>query len=342
MKTIILLIVSSLLLSLVYGTGQIDIAYSPYTISQPGSYIVVKNLTVGPDLNCITINTSDVSIDLNGHTLYGAGTTTGSTGNGVALAGFYDNIAVFNGITRDFFECGVNLGYYFSANDLIYNIHSFNNNYVGILLSSGIVRDCVLSGNYRGIIVDANGVVKNNTVTNNSDYGIAVSAGSSVIDNSLYYNGTYGIIVEGTCTLTGNSIVSNGSDGISASYYGSTITGNSLYNNSGNGITSAPGCTIKDNVLVANAQDGIVVASNCQVTGNTISGHLNSTYGRGINVQGTGTRIDSNHIANNRIGINFSSNKNWYGRNTFSSDSGGNTSGTPPADPGSPYTNQSY
>ena len=28
------------------GDGQIDIAYLPYTISEPGSYIVVKDLTL--------------------------------------------------------------------------------------------------------------------------------------------------------------------------------------------------------------------------------------------------------------------------------------------------------
>ncbi|MCX7918675.1 MAG: hypothetical protein N3A72_03500, partial [bacterium] len=46
-----------------YAAGLIDISYSPYTISKPGSYIVVADLYTPQNLNCITVATSDVTID---------------------------------------------------------------------------------------------------------------------------------------------------------------------------------------------------------------------------------------------------------------------------------------
>jgi len=80
MKTFSLLCFYLILAGFVFAAGQIDIAYSPYTITQPGSYIVVNDLTTAPNLDCIDITTSNVTLDLNGHTLYGAGSTTGSSG----------------------------------------------------------------------------------------------------------------------------------------------------------------------------------------------------------------------------------------------------------------------
>lgn len=71
----------------VFAAGQIDIAYSPYTITNPGSYIVVKDLTTAQNLDCIDIITPNVTLDLNGHSLYGSGSSAGSssssTGSGI-------------------------------------------------------------------------------------------------------------------------------------------------------------------------------------------------------------------------------------------------------------------
>ena len=92
-----LLLLSIILTGSVGAVGQIDIAYSPYTISQPGSYIVVKDLKVGPDMRCILIDTSNVTLDLNGHTLYGGGTTAGTFGTGIVIANQHNSISIKNG-----------------------------------------------------------------------------------------------------------------------------------------------------------------------------------------------------------------------------------------------------
>lgn len=82
MKQFLVSLIGVMLLgSLVSAAGLIDIAYSPYTISNAESYIVVSNLTTLTNQIAILILYSNVTLDLNGHTLYGAG-TAGTTGNG--------------------------------------------------------------------------------------------------------------------------------------------------------------------------------------------------------------------------------------------------------------------
>ena len=108
----------------------------------------------------------------------------------------------------------------------------------------------------------------------------------------------------------------------------------------GNGIYVVYYNQVKNNVITFNKEDGIYADSGNQIVDNNIVNNSNETYGRGIYVNSSGNRIDSNHIVSNRIGIYFADSGNWYGRNTFKYNSGGNTSGSAPADPGSPYTNQ--
>jgi len=49
----------------------------PFTISAPGSYYVTTNLTPGADQNGIVVAADNVTIDLNGFTLFGGGGSSG-------------------------------------------------------------------------------------------------------------------------------------------------------------------------------------------------------------------------------------------------------------------------
>ncbi len=84
--------------------GQIDIATLPFTISEPGSYVVVADLRMGtPDVSGIVIlGTNDVTLDLNGHTLAGAGQDAGTYGSGIFVSGYAENIVIRNGTIREF------------------------------------------------------------------------------------------------------------------------------------------------------------------------------------------------------------------------------------------------
>lgn len=163
-----------LLVSLIYADGQIDIAYSNYTISQPGSYVVVCDLTTGQNFNCITINTSNVTIDLNGHTLYGAGTTVGSFVTGIYTGLGRDNITITNGIVRDFHGHGI---YLQGRNIRVCNVKAVRNKYYGIYVGN-------------------NATIKDNIAEGNGDTGIYTGIGCTVTGNSAYINGWDGIFAD--------------------------------------------------------------------------------------------------------------------------------------------------
>lgn len=296
MKFNIVILLYVVLLSSAFTTGLIDISYSPYTISQPGSYIVVCDLTTGQNLHCITIETSFVTIDLNGHTLYGAGTAVGSSGCGIYGGSSNGNIIVMNGTICNFRASAIYFPYSDSYNNQVTKIRAYRN-------STGISP-----GSYS--------TIWDNTVYGNNIYGIYAGSGSTIIDNSVSSNGNCGIYT----------------------YYGCIITNNTAYQNRVSGIEGGVGSTISGNNVYGNNGDGILVSSDCQVIGNTISNHWDGTYGRGIRVYSSRNRIDSNHIVNNRVGIQFEYSTNWYGRNSFSGNSF-DTSGSAPVAPGIPYTN---
>ncbi|MDI6782931.1 MAG: right-handed parallel beta-helix repeat-containing protein [bacterium] len=302
------------------GEGVIDIAYSPYTISQSGSYIVVKDLTTPIDTNCITINASNVTIDLNGHTLYGAGTAVGASGKGIVAGSAQHNITVTNGVIRDFRTRGIEL---FGKNCQVSKVKAVSNRTAGIYISGdgGIVSGSVAEGNHStGISVGDGSVVTGNVAVNNGWSGISAPYGCTVTGNSGYNNGGDGIAVLGNCVVTNNSVARN------ARY----------------GIFAMDGCTVTGNSINNNGQNGIYLSSKNYIAGNTIADNTSATYGRGLWVDSTRNRIDSNHIVNNRIGIQFNFATNWYGRNTFSGNAAGNTTGDVPVDPAAAYVNQSF
>jgi hypothetical protein len=101
-------IAATLLLLSAVGRTQTTINSVPYTISAPGSYILgADSQTAGAG---IKIEADDVTLDLNGHSLYGG---SDSVFPGTAIySNDHRNITVKNGKIRDF-EVGVGL-YQFS------------------------------------------------------------------------------------------------------------------------------------------------------------------------------------------------------------------------------------
>jgi parallel beta-helix repeat protein len=255
----------------VFAAGLIDISYSPYTISQSGSYIVVADLHTPQNVNCITIATSDVTIDLNGHTLYGAGTTAGSTGCGIYASSSNNNIAVKNGVVRDFRDAGL---YLEGLNSQVIQIRAYANRLYGIY-------------------VNRDGTVTGNSVCSNNEYGIYAFLCCTVTGNSAYQNGTYGISASVSCTVTGNSAYQNGDTGITTSA-GCVVTNNSAYENSGRGIATGNSTNVTGNSVYHNSQHGILTGESCTVIGNSAENNL----GDGINA-GSGSTVKDNTVRNN-------------------------------------------
>jgi hypothetical protein len=152
----------------------------PYKITQPGSYKLSGNLVVAASsTDGIDITASNVSIDLNGFTISGPVTCTGS-GSSISCVGnggvgvedglFINNVAVRNGSVVGFTD--------------------------GILLSGGfnnIVEEVQASGNLFVGLAVGNGLARRNTASANGQIGIDATDSTTVIENVANLNGRYGL-----------------------------------------------------------------------------------------------------------------------------------------------------
>src|SRR5262245_27026326 len=89
--------------------GVTDFVISPatgFSISTSGSYHLAGNATMSGNVEGITINAENVTIDLGGHTI------TGGPGNGVSgiTGAAATSVTVFNGNVRQFGVWGIQLG----------------------------------------------------------------------------------------------------------------------------------------------------------------------------------------------------------------------------------------
>src|SRR5262245_11395448 len=116
------------------------ISSAPFTISQPGSYYLTRNITVSSG-NAITIATNGVTLDLNGFTIR---STAGSATNAaILLNSGLRNVAIANG----FIESGV------TNNGGVYNGRGFSSGitYTGspparVSVSGVSVSGCLIYG----------------------------------------------------------------------------------------------------------------------------------------------------------------------------------------------------
>jgi hypothetical protein len=170
------------------------------TINQSGSYWVTNNITttannVQPDLfnglGCIVITTSDVSLDLGGHTIFGppGGRINGIGVNGIDGTSFdLSLISVSNGVVTGF-RNGVIL---FGIGHVVEYIRVKNCFDVGILVNLVFEQ----GGGHR---------IVGNTTIGNTD-GIMVGCPSVVLENVSFGNSGLQIAPEAPgCTLSNNA-----------------------------------------------------------------------------------------------------------------------------------------
>ena len=177
-------------------------------ITQPGSYRLTGDLTLSVANEAIEINAPDVTLDLNGFTITGAGAGTGSN-DGIQIKNVaeMENVEVRNGTVREFGRHGVFTGLSPRGMRAV-GIRALGNGSGGIQLEAHgtLVRDCTVAGNggigIRGI--EATLIV--NTVFENTSWGLLINNagyGSNVVfDNN---GGNQNVQVQGTgVQLTGN------------------------------------------------------------------------------------------------------------------------------------------
>ncbi len=191
------------------------------TLSEPGSYVVVQNLTAAGD--CLVIAADFVTIDLAGFTLTG----DGATGEGITdRSAGHVGVVVRNGAVTEF-GFGVRIA---SGSRLtIEGVRAVNNNVHGMSIGmNSIVRGNIVSGNGSiGISADTGSIVTGNIASDNGDDGIAVESGSTVSGNTSTNNTVFGIDV--VCP--------------------SNVIGNTLQGNNGADLSDPTGCNLADNLF---------------------------------------------------------------------------------------------
>lgn len=157
-----------------------DTSGYPVTISDPGSYRLTGNLTTA-DLNqtLIDVNADHVTIDLNGFTLSGPVTCSGtlptcsdSAANGRGIdANFHDYIYVHNGSIKGMGGEGIVAG----ASARLERMTVAENSRDGVFVGSGAVihRVSVRANRFDGIEQNGTSYVMDSVILNNGARGIA-------------------------------------------------------------------------------------------------------------------------------------------------------------------------
>jgi parallel beta-helix repeat protein len=257
------------------------------TISAPGDYFLAGDCFGAG----ITITASDVTLDLNGHTMTGL-----ESGVGVLVddsAGAIAHVAITGPGTITIYRIGVQLGSGGAgvSDSSVSGLTANHNDFDGILLLGA-------SGN----------TVADNTASHNSAFGISLgrASGNTVADNTATNN-----IAGGIAVFPGAS--------------GNTIDDNTATNNISDGIvlfTAATGNTVDDNTTNTNGDVGIFLfgASGNTVADNTAS--HNGNVGIFLFGGGTGNTIDDNTALGNAVFDLFDGNvpgcdSNTWTDNTF-------------------------
>jgi parallel beta-helix repeat protein len=229
----------------------------PIVIDHAGSYVLTDNLVVSdPDLNAIEIVVNDVTLDLNGHTIHGPGTS--GSGNGIRAVNRY-SITIRNGRVWGFGAQGVSV--YAdpgnpsekSAGHMVMDIQALNNRYGGILISAGTVSNCVANSNSMGGIWAYDTALIHCTANKNTGTAGIEIVNSSASNCTVNGNTGHGITAFYS-TIDNMTANGNGSAGIYASY--SSVANCTVLQNSGAGIF-AEKSRIENNLVSQNKYYGL-------------------------------------------------------------------------------------
>ena len=239
---------------------------APIVISESGSYYLAEDIRGFGGAAGIQITAPNVTLDLNGSTIYGNLEVLSL--DGVRLEPAADGAAVRNGRIQDFGGNGIGTDASGAEETTVENVVVSNNglggNGFGVWLTiRARVRNCKALENVRGgIRVGRTSMVSGCLAVQNGSTGIFADDSSVIADCNAYQNDGGGISTITGAIVRNSSAALNGEEGISV--FAGTVTGCNARENTEEGIL-APGSLIH----------------GCTSTGNT-----------GVNFSG-GTLVDN-------------------------------------------------
>jgi len=304
--------------------GQVDIATLPYTISDPGSYIVVADLNLGdPDQNGIEIVVGDVTLDLHGHTLLGPGPGVGDFGSGVHIMDGVRNVTISNGTIRNWRGDGVQAEGAIGCRVEKMNVYS--NGGWGINAGDQArIEVCIVENNNGGIHAAVRAMILGNQCVDSvGDVGIQSGGVCEVRDNVCSQNFLAGIHVESDCIVVGNICAGNGQEGI-IGFRKCRIENNECNNNGDDGIrVDGSACVIKENIVSTNGGDGIQMLHGAEVIDNRCTNNgRTDPEGVGIRVTGINNQIRENTSRGGLYGLSLERELNIVSNNRLSGGAG--------------------
>ena len=208
-------------------------------LSQSDSYKLTSNIPKTPkyllDGSCLEVAADFVTIDLNGFSIIGNGTGTGSgvTDAGIARVG----TTIKNGSIRGFASSGVDLSV--SSLTMIDGLIVTSNSGQGIAVG---VADPEFAP-------DGGNIVMNSRVEGNELNGIVSAPGDRIVGNTVLSNGRNGIFVSVGTLVKGNVVRGHGNDGAGIGNLGQCLIVQNVVTGSGSGgeIQNPLGCDVIDN-----------------------------------------------------------------------------------------------
>jgi len=214
------------------------------TVEDRSSFILVNDIvSFGQD--CLIVNSSNITIDLNGFAIVGQG-----TGKGITAHSAIQGVTVRNGTVRGF-AVGVSLG---GSGNLVENVRVENNTDTGMFLgASSIANRLVVQGNWRnGVILSTAGTIKDSSVRANGNapdsIGLSAGPGSTVTGNTLWANTGTGLFGSIGGTVIGNTVTDTLGTGISVICPSNLQQNTAVSNTSSNLTFAGEGCLFVNNV----------------------------------------------------------------------------------------------
>ncbi len=298
-------------------------ASATFVITAAGSYYLTSGFFGSSGKVGIQINAPDVTIDMQGFSIYGNGVGTYAISTNPV-----NNVRIQNGHIGNWASGGINAS-----------------NTTGARAERVSITGCTGLGMRLGLnaLVDSCSVDNVSAGTSGVGTGITVGNDSKVLRSNAWSNAGSGIVVGAGSRVV--ECVVNSNQGSSAIDLGTrgAASGCTLAFNAGIGVNMAAGASVRDCTIEYSLQDGVVCADSCTVTGCTITRSGSPTVLRsGIYVPavscsirdntiiGAGTtngygiaavaraRIERNHCVNHGTGIIVDGTGNFLLSNTCS------------------------